>query len=666
MMRRSRLLSWAALSLGIVLLIATIWLLDFDALRGQMRSLGLALPLVLAASGVWHLARTIAWAACFPSPRRVGFWRLARVRLAAEAFSYLTLRGIAGEPLKVILLHREVDPREATAAVALERVAFMVLTTLFIGVGALIAIYTLPLSHLWFRVFRAFAITAAVVAVLTTIVLTGRGTYLGRLFGGRGGRVGRFIVAVERLLLELARHNPRRLAVLVAMNLICYLSMAIEVLIVLRAVGEPATLIGSLAIETFSRVASFASSFIPANIGALEASSVAAVAAIGATGGGAALALARRIRGIFWAAAGLLVYPRHHPEIEASDGGLLNYSVRRDDDDSTVFARVAGLPIAERVFRAARKAGCTRVLLDAPGRERSLGRLAERTGLTVVAAAADEGSALCASAGEIPRPAAGLTMLTTRVRNGGDLPAAEREIREAVFKPTDHNLARFNRRMSLPISVALLRTPITANQFSVGLLFLGLYSAWLFSQGTYLTGVAAAALSLAASILDGCDGEIARLKHQESHFGCWLETVTDYVYYFAIFAGMTVGTVRYTGRPGFYLVGALALAGMASTVMLLLYLRHRMTGDAPTRFAGTIKDKFREGGGKRARLLVKLSHAATRAQMPYGIMVLALAGAVPLVLILCAIGANVYWMGLAWKLRTLVGEDRDEALSGAA
>ena len=34
------------------------------------------------------------------------FLRLARVRLAAEAFSYLTLRGIAGEPLKVVLLER--------------------------------------------------------------------------------------------------------------------------------------------------------------------------------------------------------------------------------------------------------------------------------------------------------------------------------------------------------------------------------------------------------------------------------------------------------------------------------------------------------------------------------------------------------------------------------
>ena len=34
------------------------------------------------------------------------------MRLSAEAFSYLTLRGIAGEPLKVVLLADRVDPRE--------------------------------------------------------------------------------------------------------------------------------------------------------------------------------------------------------------------------------------------------------------------------------------------------------------------------------------------------------------------------------------------------------------------------------------------------------------------------------------------------------------------------------------------------------------------------
>ena len=86
--------------------------------------------------------------------------------------------------------------------------------------------------------------------------------------------------------------------------------MALEGWVILRASGAPITPNGALAVETLSRVASFASAFIPANLGALEVSSLAAVAAVGAAGGGAALALARRLRGLFWAGVGLAIYPR--------------------------------------------------------------------------------------------------------------------------------------------------------------------------------------------------------------------------------------------------------------------------------------------------------------------------------------------------------------------
>ena len=71
-----------------------------------------------------------------------------------------------------------------------------------------------------------------------------------------------------------------------------------------------------------------------------------------------------------------------------------------------------------------------------------------------------------------------------------------------------------------------------------------------------LDGVLGAFLSLAASVLDGCDGEIARLKYQESALGCWIETFGDYSYYLAIFVGLTVGAVARTGWPGFYWLGA--------------------------------------------------------------------------------------------------------------
>ena len=118
MMERRRLISVGALALGAILFISTLYFIDFQLLIAAGRRLGAALVLSILISGLWHLARTWAWSWCFPQPRSVSFLRLARVRLAAEAFSYLTLRGIAGEPLKVVLFADDIDPRIATAAVA--------------------------------------------------------------------------------------------------------------------------------------------------------------------------------------------------------------------------------------------------------------------------------------------------------------------------------------------------------------------------------------------------------------------------------------------------------------------------------------------------------------------------------------------------------------------
>jgi len=326
------LVRWGALLLGVVLFVGTLYYINVRLAFGTIRQLGYALPLALLFSGLWHLARTWAWAWawCFPQPRSVSFARLARVRLAAEAFSYLTLRGIAGEPLKVVLLGDRVDVRQATAAVALERLAYLIGTTVIVGIGSVLAMAGLPLSRSWFRVFRAFAIAAGVVSMFTAIVIAGRGTYLQSMLeridallgtSRSTGRVSRFVATVERQMLELVRGNPMRLVVLLVATIAAYICMALEAWVILRAVGVPISPNGALAVETFSRVASFASAFIPANLGALEASSLAAVAAIGAASGGAALALARRLRGLFWAGIGLAIYPRRSRVAKAGRSG---------------------------------------------------------------------------------------------------------------------------------------------------------------------------------------------------------------------------------------------------------------------------------------------------------------------------------------------------------
>lgn len=306
-----------ALVIGIALFGVTLYVVDLRAALDEIRALGLALPAAIAISGAWHVTRTWAWAWCFPQPGAVSFATLVRVRFAAEAFSYVTLRGVAGEPLKVVLLAGAVDARETAAAVALERVAYTVVTLLIVGIGAVIAIALLPLTHVWFRIFRAFAITAAVVAILSAIAIGGRGTYLRTLmekvdrrtgWSIAGSRAGRFIASVERIMLELVRSSPARLAVLVLSTVASFALMMLETWVILRAAGAPVGIADAAAVETFSRVAAFLSFAIPANLGALEATSVAAAAAIG-TSGGAALAVGRRVRGLFWAAVGLMIYP---------------------------------------------------------------------------------------------------------------------------------------------------------------------------------------------------------------------------------------------------------------------------------------------------------------------------------------------------------------------
>jgi phosphatidylglycerophosphate synthase len=772
-------ISLAAFAIGAVIFAVTLYFIDVRLIASMGRRLGFALVLSLAASAVWHLARTWAWSWCFPAATRVRFLKLARVRLAAEAFSYLTLRGIAGEPLKVVLLADDIDPRIATAAVALERIAYMVGTTVIVGAGSLAAIALLPLSHNWFRVFRAFAIAAGVVTLLTAIVLAGRGTYLialleriDRAFGTSmaRGRGGRFVGAVERHLLELVRGNPLRLAVLMTATLVAYASMAAEAWIILRAAGVSVSFTGALAVETFSRVASFASAFIPANLGALEASSLAAATAVGAAAAGAPLALARRLRGLFWAGLGLAIYPRVRLRQGSSETVRLRQgSGGTDGDDDGVgtpggpillylpsdpgvrvspFTRIAGLPIAERVLRSAFRAGYARVLVFAdaaiaPGLVRlargvrgnihvvtnpitwqePISAHAARSAVVAIGPGTVVSPSLLedAARGQTPDaetpgsgPGGGIThfadvaagrawpvsgllrlraadasdidglasALRDRIAAAGDLPSgedvanghgrlvlrmvseedvalAERTIRRSSYKDTDNKLARFNRLTSLPISIALIRTPLTANQLSVALVAVGFYSAWLFSLGHYWTGVLGAFLSLAASVLDGCDGEIARLKYQESALGCWIETFGDYSYYIAIFVGLTIGAVTATGWHGFYWLGATAMAGTLISFALLIYLRSRITAGQPEKLHTIARERFRAESNWWTRIIWRLSFVATRSAMPYGIMALSLLGALPLVVVLAAIGANIYWISLVLKLRHLLADETE-------
>ena len=298
---------------GIAIFAVTLLYIDRDETLRQSRRLGLLLPLVLVPSGLWHVLRTVGWLICFPPEARPSFWRLFRVRLAADAVSYFTVRGLASEPLRVILLLDRVPPAASTASTILERTAMGVMSVTLVAATALVAMSSDVVPEDWQRIFRGIAIVAVIVVLGTLVFLTRKGRYLGPLFEAlyrqtgwhwTEGRVAHFIQDVEMIFLELARSDPRRLRNLVILALCCYALMVLEVWLVFWAIGERVSVWSSMIVETFTRSASVFSGIIPANLGALEASNVAVVRALGLAGAGS-LALARRVRGLW-----LLFYPR--------------------------------------------------------------------------------------------------------------------------------------------------------------------------------------------------------------------------------------------------------------------------------------------------------------------------------------------------------------------
>ena len=79
-----------------------------------------------------------------------------------------------------------------------------------------------------------------------------------------------------------------------------------------------------------------------------------------------------------------------------------------------------------------------------------------------------------------------------------------------------------------------------------------------------------AMFSLLAIILDGCDGEGARLKLQGSDLGWSSQTICDYPYYLFIFAGVTIGLTRNSGPSRIWFGAACFLLGPDSELSHLL------------------------------------------------------------------------------------------------
>ena len=177
-----------------------------------------------------------------------------------------------------------------------------------------------------------------------------------------------------------------------------------------------------------------------------------------------------------------------------------------------------------------------------------------------------------------------------------DLRAIATRLRRSLTKDADGPVSRYvNRPISTRASMALAHLPIHPDVVSVVAFLFALAGAWTLAVGA---GVAGGLLVLAASILDGVDGEIARLRIRSSAAGALLDGVLDRVGDAVVIGGLALWALEKAGDPN--VVVLLAVAATAGA-MLSMATKDRIAAlaipPAPERWIGFFL------GGRDARLL---------------------------------------------------------------
>jgi phosphatidylglycerophosphate synthase len=233
------------------------------------------------------------------------------------------------------------------------------------------------------------------------------------------------------------------------------------------------------------------------------------------------------------------------------------------------------------------------------------------------------------------------------------LSSHERQKVRQILEGANGWVARnLNKRCSIPISIYLARWGIAPNQITFINLIFGVLSGILAALGGYGHLLAGGLLFQWVSIMDGCDGEVAKLNGKATRFGAWFDTVGDNLSFVAFVVGVTFGFYRHTRAHWVMVLAEVALVSFAILLCIMVsYLLRNQDGKASltTYEKEVFNNTFAEQTGwfatfvRRGKFLIKkdffalLFSCLAIANLPQGIVFFAALGSGAVALILSVI-----------------------------
>lgn len=155
---------------------------------------------------------------------------------------------------------------------------------------------------------------------------------------------------------------------------------------------------------------------------------------------------------------------------------------------------------------------------------------------------------------------------------------AKRKLLASVVKNTDDGYVsqHLNRPLSLRLSSLLAAARVSPDRITVAAFVLSLGAAALLALPGYLAGLLGGLVVQLSSVVDGCDGEVARLRQIASPRGGWLDTMLDRYADLAIVLAITFSYSSAHPGPLAWMGGIFSISGffMASYVTKEYALRY--------------------------------------------------------------------------------------------
>ncbi len=212
---------------------------------------------------------------------------------------------------------------------------------------------------------------------------------------------------------------------------------------------------------------------------------------------------------------------------------------------------------------------------------------------------------------------------------------------KALIKETEGFMSRYvERPISLFISKRLAETSITPNQITVISTIIGLVGAFFISLGQGFWQVAGALLFLAHSIIDGCDGEIARIKFMESKLGGVLDFWGDNLVHAAVFWAIGLEWAMRTGSTYPLYLGAAAVLGTLLSASIVYFSTMTKVKEGPLYTSVS-------GSSEKGRI-VKIADFLSRRDFIYLVVILAFFNHLDWFLVAASIGSIIFAGVLLW------------------